>query len=56
MSMPFRVLGRLHLLSATGAQHVHGHRSERAIRRHPLGRGPRWAAEGSGRAYQTAGP
>lgn len=24
MSMPFRVLGRLHLLSATGAQHVHG--------------------------------
>ena len=27
MSMPFRVLGRLHLLSATGAQHVHGHRS-----------------------------
>jgi hypothetical protein len=24
--MPFRVLRTLHLLSATGAKHVHGHR------------------------------
>ena len=29
MAMPFRVLGTLHLLSATGAKHVHGHRKIR---------------------------
>ena len=27
MPVPFRVLGRLHLLSVTGARQVHGHRS-----------------------------
>ena len=57
---PFRVLGRLHLLSATGAQHVHGQLrpdrsrrprgwpgSSKAAAHHPMPRqiGPIWASQ-----------